>query len=253
MMIEFQQVTKVYDRPVVAGVSLRLAAGGVHVILGQSGSGKSTLLRLAAGLLQPSKGQITINGHDASKLPDAEKAQLFGYMIQDGGLFPHLTCGENILLPGKVHRIARSTLQSRLGDLLGMVGLSPDLMDRFPRQVSGGQRQRVALARSLILDPPLIFLDEPLGALDPLVRSDLQEQLKRVFTSLKKTVLLVTHDLSEAAFFADTITLFKDGRVEQHGPAEELFERPQSQYVIEYFQAQRPPVRLARMAAGAAK
>lgn len=247
-MIDFQQVTKIYDRPVVAGVSLRLSPGQVHVLLGQSGSGKSTLLRLAAGLIQPTKGRISLNERDASTLPDSEKAQLFGYMIQDGGLFPHLTCAENILLPGRVHRMAEAKLQSRLQELLTMVGLAAELMERYPRQVSGGQRQRVALARSLILDPPLIFLDEPLGALDPLVRSDLQEQLKQVFTSLKKTVLLVTHDLSEAAFFADTITLLKDGRVEQHGPAEDLFEKPGSQYVSEYFQAQRPPLQLARMA-----
>lgn len=247
-MIIFNKVTKVYDQPVVADVCLSLAAEKVHVLLGQSGSGKSTLMRLAAGLIAPSAGEILIQNLNATRLPDRQKAELFGYMIQDGGLFPHLTCMDNVLLPGEVHGLSRETLTKRLATLLEMVGLSDELLTRYPRQVSGGQRQRVALVRSLILDPPLIFLDEPLGALDPLVRSDLQEQLKKVFSSLKKTVLLVTHDLSEATFFADTMTLLKDGRVEQHGTVEELFERPASDFVVQYLQAQRPPVQVARLA-----
>lgn len=247
--IYFYQVTKVFAQyRAIHEVSLSLENEKTHVLLGQSGSGKSTLLRLAAGLLSPDQGSVKIRDQESANIPDKEKAQVFGYMIQDGGLFPHLSCQENILLPARVHGLSRKTQDERIQTLCQMVGLEPGLITRLPRELSGGQRQRVALMRALILDPTLIFLDEPLGALDPIVRSELQQELRDIFKRLRKTVILVTHDLAEAAYFADTITLLKDGQIEQHGSLQELMLQPKSKYVEDYFKAQRPPPDLAHWA-----
>lgn len=244
-MVVFDRATKIYNGlTVVDHVSLEFPSQSTHVLIGQSGCGKSTLVRLATGLIRPNEGRILLDGREASSIAPAERARAFGYMVQDGGLFPHLTCRDNILLPARVHGLIGEDLTKRYNDLCAMVELPADLLDRYPRQISGGQRQRVALIRSLILDPPILFLDEPLGALDPLVRNELQQALRATFRSLKKTVIIVTHDLSEAAYFADTLTLIKDGHVEQHGSLESFLEAPKTTFVTDYFKAQRPPPRL---------
>ncbi len=245
----FNAVSKSFGKhQVIRDVTLRLQAHKTHIFLGQSGSGKSTLVRLAAGLIAPSSGQVLLRGRPAFDIPHTQKPAIFGYMIQDGGLFPHLTCRRNILLPADVAGLAKEEKESRLLRLCQMVDIEPALIERYPSHISGGQRQRVALVRSLILDPDILFLDEPLGALDPIVRGDLQSSLKRVFNQLKKTVIIVTHDLAEAAYFAHTITLLKDGSVEQHGTLDELLSYPKSEFVSEYFRAQRPPPDLAKWA-----
>lgn len=247
--ITFENVTKRFGRvDVIKDVSLDLKPQRTHILLGQSGSGKSTLVRLATGLIAPTRGLVKIGDRDATTIPDTDKPKIFGYMVQDGGLFPHMTCRDNILLPADVFGLPKEEKENRLKNLCEMVGIEMSLIGRYPRNISGGQRQRIALIRSLILDPDVLFLDEPLGALDPIVRSDLQAELKRVFNRLKKTVVIVTHDLAEAAYFAHSITLLKDGRIEQHGTLEDLLVHPKSEFVIDYFKAQRPPPDLAKWA-----
>lgn len=243
-MVNFESVKKSFNHQVaVDSVSLRLESQKIHVLLGQSGSGKSTLIRIAAGLLTPDSGRVLLNNKIASDIGSSSRAKIFGFMIQEGGLFPHLTCRQNVILPAQVHG-SDFDIESRFKELSEITGLSSDIFSRYPRQVSGGQRQRVALMRSLFLDPPIVFLDEPLGALDPLVRSDLQKELKTIFRKLKKTVILVTHDLAEAAFFADTLTLLRDGQVEQHGVLNEFLSNPKTEFVTAYFNAQKPPPNL---------
>jgi osmoprotectant transport system ATP-binding protein len=244
-VIEFKNVTKTLAaQPVISEVSLKLAPQQVHALIGESGSGKSTLVRLASGLLAPTIGNVLLNGVEASSIPDTNKAKVFGYLVQDGGLFPHLTGFENVALPGKVHNLEGSIFIERYKMLCALVGLAEKDLQRFPRELSGGQRQRVALLRALILDPPLLFLDEPLGALDPIVRSDLQVELKKIFQDLKKTVVLVTHDLAEAAFLCENMVLLHNGKVEQQGSLQDFFNSPQTEYVKKFLAAQRPPPKL---------
>ena len=165
-----------------------------------------------------------------------------GYVIQDGGLFPHLTAQENIELMARHLRWDSSRLASRLSELVGLTHFPPDALTRFPVQLSGGQRQRVSLMRALMLDPHVLLLDEPLGSLDPMVRSDLQAELKSIFDALKKTVVLVTHDMGEAGFFGNPILLLRDGRIVQQGTLAELVTMPADPFVTRFVNAQRSPL-----------
>ena len=212
-MVEFEDITKSFGGvTILRNVTLSLAPHKIHVLLGQSGSGKSTLVRIAAGLLEPDTGKARLQGQPVLSYTPALRAELYGFMVQEGGLFPHLTLEQNVLMPARVHSRSKEKARARMKELSELVAIPERLWKRFPRQLSGGQRQRVALMRALILDPPILFLDEPLGALDPIVRSDLQKELKRIFKLLKKTVVIVTHDLSEAGFFADSLTLLRQVR-----------------------------------------
>jgi osmoprotectant transport system ATP-binding protein len=166
-------------------------------------------------------------------------ARKLGYVIQDGGLFPHLSAQNNITLVATTLGWGKKELQTRLQELLSLVSLGQAILGKFPHELSGGQKQRVGLMRALFLDPPLMLLDEPLGALDPINRSDLQNELKKIFNDLKKTVILVTHDMAEAAFLGDSITLFKKGHIVQHGRFEDLLESPASRYVTQFVNAQK--------------
>src|SRR5256885_16721595 len=179
----------------------------MHVLLGSSGSGKSTVLRLILGLLHPDGGEVRV-----------EPVAPIGYVVQEGALYPHLTAARNVVLPARAAGWTAARQAARLDALAALVDLEPELMGRYPHQLSGGQRQRVSLMRALMLDPPVLLLDEPLGALDPLIRSDLQADLRGIFRALRKTVVLVTHDLGEAAFLGDRIVLMQAGRVVPQGP-----------------------------------
>jgi osmoprotectant transport system ATP-binding protein len=161
-------------------------------------------------------------------------------VLQDGGLFPHLSVRENVALPAALAGWPRERTERRLTELEALVALAPELRDRFPRALSGGQRQRAALARALFLDPPLLLLDEPLSALDPQSRTELQEELKRLFRALARTVILVTHDLPEALYLADTVTLLDRGRVVQHGPAEQVGRHPASDWARDFVRSAAP-------------
>lgn len=241
-VIHLSHLCKSYgDKAVLSDVTLSLAAQKTHVLIGASGSGKSTLLRLVLGLISADSGEIKIGELSVSTTTQAEVATKVGYVVQDGGLFPHLSAADNITLAARARGAHRQTCEARLKELAELARLDSELLKRFPSELSGGQRQRVGLLRAMMLDPQVYVLDEPLGALDPLVRAELQNELKRIFDYLKKTVVLVTHDLAEAAFFGHTITLLQDGKVAQNGTFEDLVRHPASLYVTEFIRAVRPP------------
>jgi osmoprotectant transport system ATP-binding protein len=208
-------------------------------LVGPSGSGKSTILRLVLGLVPPDAGTITIGG-DVLDSRTAPAVRLrMGYVIQDGGLFPHLNAEDNAVIVARQNGWTAARAKSRLDALIDLVGLSPEHLRRYPVELSGGERQRVGLMRALMLDPPILLFDEPLAALDPLIRVRLQEDLRRIFRELKKTVLFVTHDLTEAAYVADEIALLHDGKIIQKGALAELMQHPKDAFVTAFFQAQR--------------
>jgi osmoprotectant transport system ATP-binding protein len=219
---------------VLKGIQLRLGAQQCHVLIGPSGCGKSTMLRVLLGLVPVQHGVVLMD--DQPVPPPHLLAPQVGYVIQDGGLFPHLTVRDNILLPMVLQK---KSGEKRLQELLDLLNLNHTLLARYPSQLSGGQRQRAALARALVLDPPLLLLDEPLSAIDPMLRSELQSELKNLFQRLQKTVILVTHDLAEAAFLGETLTLLHEGRVEQHAPVRQFFEAPASDFAKQFINAQR--------------
>jgi len=242
-MLELAGIEKRFGQtPALQGIDLVFAARECVALLGASGCGKSTLLRLALGLLTPDRGSVHLDGEriDARSAPTLRRR--FGYVIQDGGLFPHLDARGNVSLMARYLGWEKPRIESRLRELAELTRFPADALSRYPAQLSGGQRQRVALMRALVLDPEVLLLDEPLGALDPLVRAELQEDLRGVFRALGKTVLLVTHDLAEAAFFADRIVLLREGRVVQQGSFAELLGAPADAYVTRFVRAQRPRI-----------
>ena len=238
-MIELRRVTKRFgDRVALDDVSLEVAAGTVHVLLGSSGSGKSTVLRLILGLLMPEAGDVLVDGTGVTEATRTGLVRRMGYVVQDGGLYPHLTAYDNVALPARAQVWPAPRIRDRITALGAMVGLDAAMLARYPRELSGGQSQRVGLMRALMLDPPFLLLDEPLGALDPIVRAELQTQLGALFTTLGKTVVLVTHDIREAVLLGATITLMTDGRVVQQGSFADLVERPASPFVSRFLTAQ---------------
>ena len=238
-MIALRDVSKRFgDRVALDGVSIQVLSGIVHVLLGSSGSGKSTVLRVILGLVKPDRGEVTVDGIVVTDSTRAELVRRMGYVVQDGGLYPHLTAFGNVALPAEVHGWSPARIRVRAAELGAMVGLDEESLRLYPRELSGGQRQRVGLMRALVLDPPLLLLDEPLGALDPIVRAELQGQLGRLFAALGKTVVLVTHDIREAALLGSAITLMTEGRVVQQGAFADLVERPATPFVTQFMTAQ---------------
>lgn len=239
-MLDLQQVTKVYGgQPVVQAIDLVVPERKTVVIIGPSGSGKSTLLRIFNGLVLPDAGSVRFLGELLTEESALPLRRRMGYVIQDGGLFPHLTAGDNVTLMARQLHWPQARIAARITELTELTRLPSEALDRYPTQLSGGQRQRVALMRALLLDPALLLLDEPLGALDPMVRYDLQTDLKAVFRDFGKTVVLVTHDLGEAAYFADQVVLLNEGRIEHQGPIATLIEAPKSLFAGRFVQAQR--------------
>ncbi len=240
-MLELRGVRKsLGGRVVLPPTDLAVPPGRTTVLLGPSGCGKSTLLRLMLGLLWPDGGVVLFGGEPLTPANVRAARRRMGYVVQDGGLFPHLTAAGNAALLARHLGWPRGRIDARLAELAALARLPPEFLGRYPAQLSGGQRQRVGLMRALLLDPAVLLLDEPLGALDPLVRADLQADLRHVFRSLNKTVILVTHDLAEAAYFADEVVLLRDGRVVQRGPLAELARAPADPFVTRFIQAQRP-------------
>lgn len=242
-MIVLRHVTKrLRDRLALDDVSLIAEPGRTHVLLGSSGAGKSTILRIVLGLIRPDAGDVRIESEGAT----GGTAQQIGYVVQDGALYPHLTAARNVMLPARAAGWSAQRQAARLQALATLVELEPELLERFPHELSGGQRQRVSLMRALMLDPPILLLDEPLGALDPITRASLQTQLVRIFAELRKTVVLVTHDVREAAVLGSVITLLDGGRVVQHGTLVDLMQRPADAFVSEFLTAQATPLALTR-------
>ncbi len=240
-VIALDDVSKSYGaKAVLAHVTLHVREGQCLALVGPSGCGKSTLLRVALGLVVPDAGTVTVGGTRVVRETAQATRLRTGYVIQDGGLFPHLTARQNVaLVPERLGWNARR-IAARVDELFELAGLSPDLGSRYPGQMSGGQRQRVGIMRALVLDPSVLLMDEPLGALDPILRARLQRDLKSLFLRLKKTVLLVTHDMNEAAFLAGVIAILRRGHIVQEGSFEELAARPVDAFVAEFIAAQRP-------------
>lgn len=241
-MFTLQDVSKSFgNHQVLQPTTVGFEAFRSTVLIGPSGCGKSTLLRMLVGLIEPDRGSIEFDGQRVTRSNIEKLRQRMGYVIQDGGLFPHLTAKENVGLLAKHLGWKSADVDRRVLELADLTRLPKAALERYPAQMSGGQRQRVGIMRALMLDPPVVLLDEPMGALDPLVRFDLQEDLRTIFRSLKKTSIMVTHDMGEAAFFGDTVMMLGEGAIVQQGTLTSLIESPANEYVSRFIQAQRLP------------
>ena len=247
-MIVLRDVTKRYgDTTAVDRVSLEVPAGEVCVLIGPSGCGKTTTLRMINRLIEPTSGTIEIDGRDIMSVRPEELRRHIGYVIQSVGLFPHLTVAENVATVPKLLGWEKNRYEPRVCELLEIVGLPPaEYAASYPRQLSGGQAQRVGVARALAADPPLLLMDEPFGAVDPLTRERLQAQFARIQRELKKTVIFVTHDVDEAIKLGDRVALMRAGRLEQYDTPETLLDHPASKFVHDFMGADRALKRLGR-------
>jgi osmoprotectant transport system ATP-binding protein len=239
-VIHLKNLSKTYGSiRALQAIDLTIPEGMTTALIGPSGCGKSTLLRLIIGLIYPDIG--TVYFKDTQVAPDVVLSlrREMGYVIQEGGLFPHLTALDNVTLMARYVGWSRERIGRRVHELSDLAQFPRDGLSRYPVQLSGGQRQRVSLMRALMFDPDVLLMDEPLGSLDPMIRSDLQTDLKQIFRALKKTVVLVTHDMSEAAFLGDIIVLLKDGEIVQRGTLNELIHSPSNPFVTRFINAQR--------------
>lgn len=241
-MFTLESVTKSFgNQQVLQPTSIEFEPGRSTVLIGPSGCGKSTLLRMMVGLIEPDQGRIVFDGVAMNRSNLLEMRRRMGYVIQDGGLFPHLTAFENVSLMAKHLLWAPEEMKQRVDALADLTRLPKHTLSRYPAQMSGGQRQRVGIMRALMLDPPVLLLDEPMGALDPLVRFDLQEDLLQIIRTLKKTSITVTHDMGEAGFFGDHVILLGEGRIVQQGRLADMIQHPANEYVTRFVNAQRIP------------
>jgi osmoprotectant transport system ATP-binding protein len=235
--IEFADVTKTYPgaaKGAVEHVSFTVPSGDVCMLVGTSGSGKTTLLRMVNRLIEPTSGSILIDGQAITTRDPIELRRSIGYVIQQVGLFPHLTIEENVRVVPSIKGESAKDSQSRVDELLNLVGLPPaEFRSRYPRQLSGGQQQRVGLARALAADPTVMLMDEPFGALDAITRGRMQEELLRIQSGVKKTILFVTHDVDEAFKLGDQVVVLSEGRLIQMGKPMELLIAPANDFVRE--------------------
>ena len=235
MELRLSKVTKRYaGNAAVDGIDLTFASGKTTALLGPSGCGKSTVLRLLVALVTPDAGEITVDARPLGGQDIEALRRRVGYVIQDGGLFPHLTAAENVTLMARYLRWDPARAAKRLDELAALTRFPADGLARYPNELSGGQVQRVAIMRALLLDPEVLLLDEPLSALDPLVRTELRDDLRAIFRSLGKTVIIVTHDVGEAAHLADVVVLMRAGRVVQQGPFATLAATPADPFVTAF-------------------
>ena len=241
-MIELRHLEKRYDNPATAepfyavkDLSLVFPDGEITALLGPSGCGKTTTLRMINRLIEPSGGQILIDGQDVMELRPEELRRRVGYVIQQIGLFPHLTIAQNVATVPELLGWPKARTRERVRELLALVELEPDqFADKRPSQLSGGQQQRVGVARALAADPPVLLMDEPFGALDPLARDKLQEAFREIQQELKKTIVMVTHDIDEALKLGDKVALMEAGSLAQFGTPDDLVRRPDSAFVQQF-------------------
>ena len=242
-MFELSNISKRYGTTeALRTVDLTIEPGKTTVLIGPSGCGKSTLLRLMIGLIRPDAGRVQFEGENVTPDNAMLLRRKMGYVIQDGGLFPHLTARGNTALVARYLGWDVARITARLEELVDLTHFPADGLERYPAQLSGGQRQRISLMRALMLDPDVLLMDEPLGALDPMIRSNLQAELRAIYRTLAKTVVMVTHDLGEAGYFGDTIVLMREGRIVQVGPFGDLLDSPAEAFVTEFVNAQRSPL-----------
>jgi osmoprotectant transport system ATP-binding protein len=247
--IVFDHVTKRYagrDAAAVDDLSLEIPAGSFCVLVGPSGGGKTTALKMVNRLIPFDSGEIRIDGRDIKELPLTELRRGIGYVIQQIGLFPHMTIGENIATVPRLLNWDKRRMRERTAELLELVGLEADDAKRYPAQLSGGQRQRVGLARALAADPPLLLMDEPFGALDPITRHRLQMELRRLHREVGKTVIFVTHDIDEAILMGDRIAILREGGVlAQYDTPDAILDHPADEFVAAFIGEDRALRRLA--------
>jgi len=247
-VISFDHVTKRFDDGTVgvADLSLDVPEGQVVVLVGPSGCGKTTTMRMVNRMIEPTEGTITVDGRDVMATDPAELRRRIGYVIQQIGLFPHRTIAENIAtVPGLIGW-DRARTAERVRELIATVGLPEGVADRYPHQLSGGQRQRVGVARALAADPPIMLMDEPFGAVDPIVRTRLQDEFLRLQAAVRKTIVFVTHDIDEAIRMGDRIAIFREGgHLEQFDTPTAILAEPANDFVTDFLGAERGLKRLA--------
>lgn len=239
-MITLENVTKIYRADghttnAVENVSFTVNEGELAVLIGPSGSGKTTTMRMMNRLEEATSGVISVNGRNIRSMNVVELRRNIGYVIQQGGLFPHFTVAENVSIVPRLLGWNKKRQRQRAEELLALVDLDPSVFaDRFPRQLSGGQQQRVGVARALAADAPIILMDEPFGAVDPITRNQLQRWLRQIQRDVRKTIVFVTHDINEAFLLGDRIILMKDGQIQQNGTPADLLRHPASDFVKEF-------------------
>ena len=244
-MIEFQQVSKYFgDRAAVKDLTLHVKEGAFTVLIGTSGSGKSTTLKMINRLESHDSGTIRFAGEDIRQQPLLALRRRMGYAIQSIGLFPHWTVAQNIATVPQLLKWPKARTQARIDELMALLGLEPELRDRYPHQLSGGQQQRVGVARALAADPEVLLMDEPFGALDPVTRGALQQEMRRIHQLLGRTIVLVTHDIDEALRLADHLILMDNGEVVQQGTPLEMLTQPANAFVRTFFGQSELGVRL---------
>ncbi|TAP28301.1 ATP-binding cassette domain-containing protein [Arthrobacter sp. S41] len=234
--IMLEEVTKTYPgqkKSAVGGLTLEIPAGSIVMFVGPSGCGKTTTLKMINRLIEPTSGKIVINGEDVTGMNGDELRRRIGYVIQAGGLFPHMTVATNIAMVPKMLGWSKEKIAARVDELLELVSLDPEMYrDRFPKELSGGQQQRVGVARALAADPPVLLMDEPFGAVDPITRQRLQDELLNIQSEVQKTIVCVTHDFDEAVKLGDWIAIFNEGaQLEQYDSPERILANPASEFV----------------------
>lgn len=235
-ILRFENVYKSYNNEefIIKNLNLSVHKGEFLTLIGPSGCGKTTMLKLINGLIKPNSGNIYLYGKELSQWNPIELKRNIGYVIQQIGLFPHLTVAENISFVLNIKKITRKEREEKAAELIKLVGLDEEYLMRYPRELSGGQRQRVGVARALAADPDIILMDEPLGAVDEISRRVLQDEILRIYSELKKTIIFVTHDIEEALKLGSRVVLFNQGVIEQIGTKEEMIFSPNSQFVKDF-------------------
>ena len=234
--IEYRDVSKSYDNnTIVSGLSLRIPADITTAIVGESGSGKSTLMQMANGLVIPEQGQVSVFGSVISSENIIEKRLSIGYSVQGAGLFPHISVYQNVTLMARLQKWPEVDTRARFDTLMQLLELDDEMAERFPYSLSGGQQQRVSLCRAMMLNPPLLLLDEPFSALDPLTRDIIHQEFLKLQKAETRSMVLVTHDMGEAIKLAQQIIVLCDGRIEQQGSVAEIQNSPATEYVENLF------------------
>ena len=253
-MITLDRLTKTFGtstQAAVDGLSLIINAGEICVLIGPSGCGKTTTMRMINRMVEPDSGRIEVGGRDVTRIDAVELRRSIGYVIQQVGLFPHMTIGENIATVPKMLGWDAARIAKRVDELLALVSMEPDLYrDRFPRELSGGQKQRVGVARALAADPPVMLMDEPFGAIDPITRARLQGEFLRILRELGKTIVFVTHDIDEAIRMGSRIAILRAGKVVQYDTPERILAHPADSFVEAFVGGDRSLKRLALLTAG---
>src|SRR5471032_1604882 len=234
-MIRLEQITKRFTPngpAAIDGLTMEMTEGTTTALIGPSGCGKTTTMRMINRLIEPSSGRIILGGEDVTRIDPVELRRRIGYVIQQIGLFPHMTIAENIATVPRLLGWAEARIRNRVDELIHLVGLDPAVIaSRYPRQLSGGQRQRIGVARALAADPPVMLMDEPFGAIDPIARGRLQDEFKEILRRVRKTVVIVTHDLDEAIKMGDRVAILKEGSLVQHDTPDAILARPADAFV----------------------